>query len=99
MAFRYTSVLEQLKELLINTSPSLRKDYKEAAEVVYALLSGQDIEIKFRKYGAFHHARWMAIILYYGKMLLFSRQLNYLTEFVGKFHRFMQLVAIFYIVS
>ena len=73
MAIRRTFVLEKLKEFLVNTSQWLREDYKEAAEIAYVLLGGQDIAITFRKPGAFHHARWMANILYYGKMLLFNQ--------------------------
>ena len=44
------------------------------------------METNFRKLGAFHHDRWMANILYYGKMLHFSRQLDYSMCFAAKLH-------------
>ncbi len=80
MAIRRTSVLEQLRQLLHNTNRWLREDYKEAVEITYLLLGGNDIDMQFKKPGAFHHARWMANILYYGKMLLFSSQVAYSTN-------------------
>ena len=95
MAVRRTSVLEQLKDLLGSPNRWLRK---EAAEIAYSLLGGKDLYVKFRKPGVFYHARWKANIFYYGKMLLFSSQLNYSTEFVSKLNRFMQFVAMLYIV-
>lgn len=54
------------------------------------------MDIKFRKPGAFQPARWMVNIMYYGKMLLFSRQLDYSTQFLTKLHRFMRFIAMIY---
>ena len=60
-----------IKDNLQNALP--RDDYKELLELSLIFL-GEGSEIKFRKPGAYHHARWMAKAIYTIKMYLVEEQ-------------------------
>ena len=75
-----------------------RDDYKEMCQLSLVLL-GHTPPSTFgiRKPGAFHKARWMAIILYSSKMMLFNKQLGYSKEKCFLLQRFSLFTSLFYV--
>lgn len=57
-----------------------RDDYKEFLELAIVCLGGSLPSFNFKKPGAFHHARWMAKVLYCLKIWMFRGQLKHLTK-------------------
>ena len=57
-----------------------RDDYKEFIELCLLYLNDDDRQVKFRRPGAVHKARWMAKILYAIKMVLLEQQLSQLEK-------------------
>jgi hypothetical protein len=52
-----------------------RDDYRELLELTIVLLGGTGTtEIKFKKPGAYHRARWMAKVIYSVKIFMFKKQ-------------------------
>jgi hypothetical protein len=55
-----------------------RDDYRESAELMLILLGEEPPRgVHWLQPGTFHHARWMATILYSAKIYAFGEQLNY----------------------
>jgi hypothetical protein len=75
-----------------------RDDYRESAELMLILL-GEDLPrgVHWLQPGAFHHARWMATILYSAKMYAFGEQLNYGHDRMDKLRRVCLFNALFYV--
>ena len=71
--------LDELKEWCTETADVLqaaggaRDDYRELAQLVLAVVTGQ-VPDTFRRPGAVHHARWMAKALYAVKIVLLKSQ-------------------------
>lgn len=65
-----TNVIESIRKFLKEQQP--RDDYKELLQLSLIFLGVTD-EIKFKKPGALHHARWMAKAIYSIKMFLFRK--------------------------
>lgn len=63
-----------------------RDDYREMINVALVLLGEPNPDV-LRKPGPIHHARWMSRVLYFGKMLIFSCQLDYSEDFIEKLNR------------
>lgn len=84
--------------LSLNKEALLRGDYKECAELMLILL-GETLSrrIHWLKPGAFHKARWMAIMIYGAKMYAFSDQLNYTSEKIKNLHRICLFKALIFI--
>ena len=57
-----------------------RDDYKEFLEIAIVCLGGSLPGFNFKKPGAFHHARWMAKVLYCLKIWMLRGQLKHLTK-------------------
>ena len=77
---------------------NLRDDYREAADLALVMLGEMDMNTyKWRRPGAFSHARWMAHIIYGPKMLAFSRECGYDKEFVHKLEIFVTYTCLFYV--
>jgi hypothetical protein len=55
--------------------------------------------VTFRKHGAIHKARWMAVAIYGVKMFLFCEQLQYSEHQCDKLPRFVQFITLFYALS
>lgn len=54
-------------------------------------------EYKWRKPGAFHHARWLSHLLYAPKMLAFSEQMQYSKDYITKLETFVLYSTLFYL--
>jgi hypothetical protein len=65
-------------DMLLNNSANLpREDYKELLELTLIFLGETPpAGVNFRMPGAFHHARWMAKVLYVLKLYLFQDQIK-----------------------
>ena len=56
----------------------MRDDYKQVLQLVSTVLGLPSAKLyKLKKPGAFHHARWMAKILYFLKIFMFGIQMKY----------------------
>ena len=63
--------VEQKLELIQSNNNFIRDDYKEVLELVTAVLNLPRAKpYKLKKPGAYHHARWMAEVLYCLKMFV-----------------------------
>ena len=57
-----------------------REDYLELVQLTVLYLGGEVPGFRFQYPGAFHHARWMAKLIYYLNLALLIRSCNFLTE-------------------
>ena len=89
------TVIDNLESILQN-SIFIREDYRQSAEVILQVLVGSSNAVKWYKPGAFHHARWMANLIYNAKMYAFSEQMRYSKQFVDKLEVFF-IFTVFYI--
>ena len=83
-----TAVLESEKQP--------RDDYKEVLELVLLVLGAPPKNFTFKKPGAYHKARWMAIVIYGSKMHLFKAQLKQEKKYLEKLERFVVFASLFY---
>ena len=56
------NVIQHLQALLTDAGKErfIREDYREVAELTLVLLGAGPSQPRFRRPGAYHHARWMA---------------------------------------
>ena len=94
--FREQLSLPESDDVSVDAMP--RDDYRESAELMLILL-GEDPPrgVHWLQPGAFHHARWMATILYSSKMYAFGEQLNYDQAKMDKLRRMCLFNALFYV--
>lgn len=78
-------------------STFLRDDYRELTELTLLILGVQPQRgTHFLPPGAYHHARWMSKVIYYTKLLMFSRQLKLDEELVRKIRQVVQFITLLY---
>lgn len=99
-----TENIEFIQNQLTSTSPdgkmdSLpRDDYRECAELMLILLGVEPPRgTHWMQPGAYHHARWMATIIYSAKMYAFGEQLGYDQAKMEKLKRICVFNALFYV--
>lgn len=101
MEHRKTKVIEILNGMLQKDDGKntfLREDYREVAEITLVALGETPPRgIRFRKPGAFHHARWMSSILYFTKMYLFAQQMKYSSQYIEKLRRIVTFISLIYV--
>lgn len=88
---------ERTVSYLLNVTEWAREDYREAAELTLLVLGVEPPRgAHFRRPGACHHARWMAKILYYIKLYMFSQQLELSDDLCVKLQRMVTFVSLLY---
>lgn len=89
-----------LKNILTNHRQNfIRNDYRELAELCLLILGETSCLAKFKMPGPYHHARWMAKIIYSFKICLFKNQLTEVIdkENIMKFEKFSLFVSLVYV--
>ncbi|KAG7172797.1 hypothetical protein Hamer_G007042 [Homarus americanus] len=82
---------------LLNVTEWAREDYREAAELTLLVLGVNPPRgTHFLRPGACHHARWMAKIIYYLKIYMFSHQLELSSDLCVKVQRMAIFVSLLY---
>ncbi|KAG7170893.1 hypothetical protein Hamer_G012461 [Homarus americanus] len=82
---------------LLTVTEWAREDYREAAELTLLVLGVNPPRgTHFLRPGACHHARWMAKIIYYLKIYMFSHQLELSSDLCVKLQRMAIFVSLLY---
>ncbi|KAG7170763.1 hypothetical protein Hamer_G021698 [Homarus americanus] len=82
---------------LVTVTEWAREDYREAAELTLLVLGVNPPRgTHFLRPGACHHARWMAKIIYYLKIYMFSHQLELSSGLCFKLQRMAIFVSLLY---
>ncbi|KAG7165322.1 hypothetical protein Hamer_G007126 [Homarus americanus] len=82
---------------LLTVTEWAREDYREAAELTLLVLGVNPPRgTHFLRPGACHHARWMAKIIYYLKIYMFSHQLELSSYLCVKLQRMAIFVSLLY---
>ncbi|KAG7170848.1 hypothetical protein Hamer_G023828 [Homarus americanus] len=82
---------------LLTVTEWAREDYREAAELTLLVLGVNPPRgTHFLRPGACHHARWMAKIIYYLKIYMFSHQLELSNDLCVKLQRMAIFVSLLY---
>ncbi|KAG7154923.1 hypothetical protein Hamer_G031178, partial [Homarus americanus] len=82
---------------LLTVTEWAREDYQEAAELTLLVLGVNPLcGTHFLRPGACHHARWMAKIIYYLKIYMFSHQLELSSDLCVKLQRMAIFVSLLY---
>ncbi|KAG7178279.1 hypothetical protein Hamer_G026831 [Homarus americanus] len=82
---------------LLTVTEWAREDYREAAELTLLVLGVNPPRgTHFLRLGACHHARWMAKIIYYLKIYMFSHQLELSSDLCVKLQRMAIFVSLLY---
>ena len=77
----------------------MRDDYKEVLQLVSIVFDLSSAKLyKLKKPGAFHHARWMAKIVYFLKMFVFGIQMKYPEPVMQLLKRISTFFAFIYVV-
>ena len=89
-----TEILTSILEDPDSRSKLPRDDYRECAELALLMLGVKPKrwdKLRWNKPGAFHHARWMHLLLYAPKKLAFHAQCDWMSEeFVSQLIRFVR---------
>ena len=90
----------------IQNGKTARGDYLELVELTIMFLGGSKLDSKaftFKSPGAFHHARWMAKVIYTLKIALFQKQLAKIgfesLDVLDKITSLASFLALFYVKS
>ncbi|KAG7166611.1 hypothetical protein Hamer_G013621 [Homarus americanus] len=82
---------------LLTVTEWAREDYREAAELTLLVLGVNPPRgTHFLRPGACHHVRWMAKIIYYLKIYMFSHQLELSSDLCVKLQRMAIFVSLLY---
>ena len=91
-------ITKQFCQMALSTDTFQRGDYRELVELTLVFLGGNIPAFKFKRPGAFHHARFMAKGIYIMKMALLIRQLTYLSdEVVKKVKRLSIFISLYFV--
>lgn len=85
-----------LKLILNSNDFGPRNDYKEMGELALIVLNEKPKNFTFKSPGAYHHARWMAKVIYCFKLYLFRQQLKLSSELIEKLKSFCLFASTIY---
>lgn len=92
-----SATVQTLREALDKKGTYLpRDDYKEFCELTLIILGEEIPDYKFKRPGAYHHARWMSKVIYCLKMYIFRKQMGYSKDICDNLNDFCLFVGLIY---